>query len=358
VETGSSTRTLRRLAAATTTLLFVATLAGSKPLVTTQPSVAVISVVDELSQRALANADVLDLSTGQHHFTDDEGVARLAWPAIGTLRVRVRQVGYQPQDRSLQRGGPTSSETFVLKRVAYVISSVRATSHCSTTSDSAALDLSVATLDQLKQGAEKYNDFRRLYPFDATIERRSASVPGDGKIKRILASKETFSSETWEPAYKPGRVIEYQYGSFTVPLLFLSTLADSVFWQHHCFRADGFGSLDSVRVVKLEFFPATDVKGPDYEGTAFLDSATSSLLRVEFHLANLHESRGPKRLEGYITFMSPSPFVRVPDTTAAVWWTRGADHDEWGQPDFAQRLQLEEIRYRKATPPSGKANEP
>ena len=133
----------------------------------------------------------------------------------------------------------------------------------------------------------------------------------------------------------------------------MSTLADSVFWQHHCFRADGFDSLETARVVKLEFFPATDVKGPDYEGTAYLDSATSSLLRVEFHLANLHESRGPKRLEGYITFMSPSPFVRVPDTTAAIWWTHSADHDEWGQPDFAQRLHLEAIKYRKTTPPSG-----
>jgi hypothetical protein len=49
--------------------------------------------------------------------------------------------------------------------------------------------------------------------------------------------------------------------------------------------------------------------------------------------------------------MSPSPFVMMPDTTAAIWWLRDVEGSEWGNPDVAQRLHLEEIKYRKETPP-------
>ena len=49
--------------------------------------------------------------------------------------------------------------------------------------------------------------------------------------------------------------------------------------------------------------------------------------------------------------MSPSPFVMMPDTTAAVWWLRAADRGDWGKPDFAQQLHTEDLRYRKQKPP-------
>jgi hypothetical protein len=318
----------------------------------TQSSILVITVVDSGARYPLVNADVIDLSSGQHRFTNEAGQARLTWPSDGQLRVRVREVGYQPQQRMLQQAAtPNAATTFAMSKVAYVISPVKAISHCSTAADSASLDLSLAVLDQLKQGAEKYDQFRRHYPFEATVERRTAAVRPNGDIGRIVATREKFRSENWEPPYKPGDVIEYKRGDFTVPLLFLSTLADSVFWEHHCFVARGVQWYQGTRVVRLDFTPSTDITGPDYEGTALLDSATSYLLRVEFHLANLHRRNGPKKMDGYITFMSPSPFVMVPDTTGAIWWLRSADHGEWGKPDYAQSLLLEELNYRKETPP-------
>jgi hypothetical protein len=239
-----------------------------------------------------------------------------------------------------------------MSRVAYVISPVKATSHCSNSAaDSGSQDLSVSALDQLKQGAEKYDQFRRHYPFEATVERRTAAVPEQGDLKRIVVRTEKFRSDKWEGAYRPGDIVQYTSGGFTVPLLFLSTLADSVFWEHHCFSVDGVETYRGARVVRLEFSPTTDVRGPDYSGTAFLDSANSTLVRVDFRLANPPGRNGPKKLEGYITFMSPSPFVEVPDTTGAIWWMRGADHGDWGKPDYAQIMRLQELRYRKEKPP-------
>ena len=325
---------------------------GRVPAHRGQTSILVVTVVDSGAHYPLVNADVIDLVTGQHRFTDEAGRARLTWPSDGQLRLRVREVGYQPQQRTLlQAVTPNASATFAMNKVAYVISPVKAISHCSTGADSASLDLSLAVLDQLKQGAEKYDQFRRHYPFEATVRRRTAAVPPNGDIGRIVATTEKFRSENWEPSYKPGDVVEYERGTFTVPLLFLSTLADSVFWEHHCFVARGVQWYQGTRVVRLDFTPSTDITGPDYEGAALLDSATSYLLRVEFHLANLHQRNGPRKLDGYITFMSPSPFVMVPDTTGAIWWLRGSDHGEWGKPDYAQSLLLEELKYRKETPP-------
>jgi len=337
-------------------LAFAISLAGltssGRPPAPSQPSVLLVTVLDSLARYPLVNADVIDLATGQHRFTDERGQARLTWPTDGQLRLRVRQVGYQPRQRTLQQNAAGGATTFEMSKVAYVISTVRATGRCTTTNDSAALDLSLAALDQLKQGAEKYDEFRKSYPFEVTLERRSAIVPEkDGVEPRILAHLERFHSEDWELRYKPGNVIQYRYRDFSVPILFLSTLADSVFWEHHCFLATGFQSYQGEAVVRLDFSASPDTRDAEYEGTAYLDSATSYLRRVDFRLANLHDRRGPKRLEGYITFSSPSPFIIVPDTTVAVWWVRDVDKNDWGRPDYVQSLRLKELKYRKQKPP-------
>jgi hypothetical protein len=70
-----------------------------------------------------------------------------------------------------------------------------------------------------------------------------------------------------------------------------------------------------------------------------------------FAMNKVAYGKEPRRLEGYISFMSPSPFVMMPDTTAAIWWLRSVKDTTWGNPDFAQRLNLDELKYRKESPP-------
>jgi len=315
-----------------------------------QPSTLVVTVVDSLARYPLVNADVIDLATGQHRFTDERGQAYLTWPSSGQLQIRVREVGYQPRQRTLHQGA-SSAATFEMPKVAYVLSTVRATSSCSTTEDTVASDLSFAVLDQLRQGAEKYDQFRKLYPFELTVEQRIAAVPADSEKPRIIANIEKFRSDNYEARYQPGEIIEYSRGTFHVPILFLSTLADSTFWENHCFLASGGQTYQGAPIVRLDFSPRSALITADYEGSAYLDSATSSLRRVDFHLANLTDRRGPKRLEGYVTFMSPSPYVVVPDTTVAIWWVRNVRNGDWGKPDYVQRLSLQEVKYRGKKPP-------
>jgi hypothetical protein len=59
------------------------------------------------------------------------------------------------------------------------------------------------------------------------------------------------------------------------------------------------------------------------------------------------------RLEGYQTFTSPSPFVIMPDSVGAIWWTRQRTNvdPQPERPDFAQSLHIGPLKYRKAKPP-------
>ena len=317
-----------------------------------QPTSVPVIALDSLSRQPLPNADVTELTSGQTRITDENGRAYVAWPSNGKIVLRVRQIGYQPRQISIERGPSSNSITIALNKIAYVLADVRATGRCSTQVDTTKLSLSALSLAQLKQAAEKFNDFRHAYPFETKLERRTAAVPPAGQIKRIVVSEEKYSSDKFQHRYRPGDVIERSYGDFTVPLLFISTLADSVFWDHHCFVARGFESYGGDRVIRLDFEPTADVDGPDYSGTALLDSTTSMLRRVEFRLANPPRRNGPTKLDGYTTFMSPSPFVVLPDTTGAVWWVNKPDSGEHSKPDYMQLLFMKDLKYRRAVPPS------
>jgi len=54
-----------------------------------QPSTVLVTVIDSSARYPLANADVIDMGTGQHRFTDESGRARLPWPGNGVLLLKV-----------------------------------------------------------------------------------------------------------------------------------------------------------------------------------------------------------------------------------------------------------------------------
>jgi hypothetical protein len=51
--------------------------ATREPAGRAQPSTVLITVIDSSARYPLANADVIDLGTGQHRFTDESGRARI-----------------------------------------------------------------------------------------------------------------------------------------------------------------------------------------------------------------------------------------------------------------------------------------
>jgi hypothetical protein len=323
-------------------------------------AVLLVKVVDAASGQPLPNAEVIDLDASTHRFTNTEGEARMIWPDRGRLRLRVRQLGFQFEEREVSRPIEASTAvdtaTFALSRVAYVLPDVatRATAHCAAGGDPAARLLAAVALGQLQMSAERYESFRKAYPFQIKQKRRTIHLNPNGTAHDVREGTEDETSNDWGERYRPGRVIDRRANGFSVPLLFLSALADPVFWEHHCFTVRGIEALRDQRVLRLEFEPAVSVSTVDWMGTAFVDSATSVLRRVEFQLAGLRDNDVPRRLEGYTTFRSPSPFIVIPDSTVAMWWRRDPSAYEapWNGPDTVQLLELLSVRYRKGTPPT------
>ena len=320
-------------------------------------------MIDAHTGRPLANADVIDRLTNTVSLTDARGVTRML--ITGSLHVRIRQIGYQAAERELE--APASigdTTTIALTRVALQLPGVLTTAEatCPTSAASGAAlgaaapgAVAAAVLQQIRTAAERYDSFRRTYPFRVRVERRSAEVRRDGTAPRIVVSRGTADSDEYAEPYAPGSLVRRERRGFSVPVLFVTTLADPRFLTRHCFVVHGVESLDTARVLRLDFSSAPSVQEADWAGVVFIDSATSLLRRIEFRLDHLRPGDTPARLEGYTTFRSPSPYVVLPESTMAGWWRSPPDERDghaWGPPDAVQLLRVESVEYQKARPPT------
>lgn len=312
-----------------------------------------LRVVDSATRRPLPNAEVS--ADGRRGLTDGLGEVRVLWPASGALHVRVRQLGFRYVERDLRRDAASTVEedtvVIALARMQWSLPQVVVQAEQKCPEDRGEnVALSQASMELLRLGAEQFDNFRRTYPYELTLERRS--VPR--QLGRPPVDTEVTSSATWGDRYVPDSVVMHvSANEYFVPLLFVSALADSAFWDRHCFRARGVESHDGRRLIRLDFFPALGVRVPEWEGAAWLDSARSVLARIDFRLTNLRGFEGPQRFEGFTVFSTPSPFIAIPDSTVA-WWTTagrgpfGSTQHSTGRQTYALRT----LRYTRREPPS------
>lgn len=306
----------------------------------------VVVVRADADSRPLQNAEVFVIGTNDRRFTNASGIAVLRIGSVAQT-IRVRQIGFAFRDVAV----PAADTVEVrLVPIPFALPTVRtrAASACDgiTPADGA---LEAWALSQLREGAERYESFRKAYPFEVTQMRRTVSAPRS-KQERVRDMRERVSSARWGERYERGMVVQEGPLGFSVPILFLATLGDSAFWDHHCAERAEVSTVDTSRVVQLSFVPARHVGTTDWSGVAYIDSATSALRKVEFRL-RVQGRAGPRRFEGYTTFRQPSPFIQVPDTTIAYWWrVAPGEGEEWGLPAVVQRVAVEALRFRKAPP--------
>lgn len=321
-------------------------------------SVLIVRVVSDVTHQPLVNAEVIVAGTQQSSFTNELGQVRLLRTADAAVNLRVRQIGFLFADRNVPRSShpAQSADTVVvaLEPVSYKLPKVatKAVNSCGATTDPVSEALSALVLSQLRLSAERYDAFRRTYPFRVWIERRTVRRDFDGAMKADTVQVLGAESEKWGDPYVPGKVLsEEPNGRFSVPILFVSALADSVFWKHHCFVARGVVSLDGERVIQLDFSPTKETKSPDWEGTALVDSATSMLRRVDFDLTRLGSRDVLHGLMGFTIFRSPTVSISMPDSTTALWWRSTPVKDGFLQPaDGMQQIRVVKLLYRNATP--------
>jgi hypothetical protein len=343
-------------------LLVLAPLATSvsRPLSRTPvvPAVLLLRVVDSATRAPVPNAEVT--ASSKRGLTDAKGEVRVLYPENGEVRVRVRQLGFRYVDRTFRRDTTSRADedtaVVALARMRFALPQVvvRAERRCDDKGDPALVALSQASMELLRFGAEQFDNFRRAYPFDLTMERRT-TMAAPGRSTQPKTELDTMAANTWGDRYTPGQVVVTTGpNQYFVPLLFVSALADSAFWERHCFIARGVETRDGRRLIRLDFSPARDVFESDWEGSAWLDSARSVLARVDFHLTKLRSTVGPQRFEGYTVFSTPTPYIAMPDSTVA-WWTTERPFGLMGElrrSTGRQTLVIRDVAYRRARPPN------
>ena len=344
-------------------LFLVALTSASHAPVSRAPSAFVattllLRVIDSATRAPVPNAEVT--AHGRRGITDGRGEVRVAYPDDGELRVRIRQIGFRYADRTFHRDASRTGEDTVvvaLVRIGWALPQVvvRAERHCSESVEPSQAALTQASMELLRFGAEQFENFRRAYPFDFTLEQRTAAVAPAGSARpKAKVQVDTIASITWGDRYTPGKVVvEQGRDQYFVPLLFVSALADSAFWDLHCFVARGVESRDGRRLIRLDFAPTLDVRDPDWEGSAWLDSARSVLARVDFRLTNLRGLIGPQRFDGYTVFTTPTPYIARPDSTVASWITAvpGGPYGYVKRSGGSQSLVIRDVQYRGRKPP-------
>jgi hypothetical protein len=340
--------------------LLVASMAAhaTRASIAPAPATLLLRVVDSVTQLPVPNAEIT--AHERRGLTDVRGEVRVFYPEDGELHVRVRQLGFRYADRIFRRDpARTTEDTAVvaLARMSFALPQVvvRAERHCKEPVDPSYAALTAASMELLRFGAEQFETFRRTYPFDFTLEQRTSAVGSYGMARpRPRVKTDTLTSTAWGDRYMPGQVV-MQSGrdEYFVPLLFVSALADSMFWKLHCFAARGVESRDGRRLIRLDFAPTLDVRDPDWEGSAWLDSARSVLARVDFRLTNLRSMIGPQRFGGYTVFSTPTPYIARPDSTVASWITAapGGAYGDVRRSGGTQMLLMREVTYRMRKPP-------
>jgi hypothetical protein len=344
-------------------LVLVATTASRpRPPVPRTPAILLLRVVDSASRLPLPNAEVT--ANAARALTDVNGEVRILWPDDGELRVRIRQLGFRYVERTFHRGtSATATEDTAV--VAMVHSGwalpqvvVRAERRCRESGDPSHVALTQSSMELLRLGADQFENFRRSYPFDLTLETRTVLGSPPGRLASSRSVRvDTMPSAQWGDRYTAGKVLQPRgRNEYFVPLLFVSALADSAFWSRHCFEARGVESRDGRRLIRLDFNPMLDVREPEWEGSAWLDSARSVLARVDFRLTNLRGAEGPQRFEGYTIFSTPTPYIAMPDSTVASWitqWSPGGPYGDVRRSRGMQMLVIRDVAYRRRRPPSG-----
>jgi hypothetical protein len=264
----------------------------------------------------------------REQFTNERGLFRLADLPAGSVRLRVRHVGYSPADVDVTvRAGEIDTIRVALTRIAVRLTAmeVRAYPECVTPGPPPATDTAFTTIfGQLKQNAEQFRLLTTTYPFIYGVERTTSTLLSSGELRRDVVDTITLlSNSQWQ--YSPGTVVAQEKhlfrssGPVTMRIPTLANFADTLFIANHCFFNGGLETVDKQELLRVDFVAASALADPDVDGSMFLDPATFQIRRSFLHL-----SKPPKAVpdvvgtEATTIFAELFPSVPVIATVSSI----------------------------------------
>lgn len=251
-------------------------------------------VVSSATGQSLPFATV-SVANGIERFTSEDGSFSLSLDP-GEHRLRIKQLGYSPLDTliAVRRGVDLHALTFVLKPVAFTLSTIRTfASSCAAGENTGEIS---GILAELEKNAEREKLLRNDYPFLYDLERRTEVASRSGTMS-VKTDTVRFVS-TVNGTYRPGQLVRLvdstaPNGLREMRIPELIDLADPAFLANHCFRYAGIERVDSAPAYRIDFKPSSDLNGPDVEGSAFIDSSSYMIRESIFRLTKPDKLRPP-----------------------------------------------------------------
>jgi hypothetical protein len=175
--------------------------------------------------------------------------------------------------------------------------------------------------EQLRENADRWVLLARQYPFTWQMERRFRM--GEGERAQMTRPDTVVIRSDLAWGYAPGKVIsdvvEHGQRARQLNIPGLRDLADTVFLAAHCFTYGGVETVDDSDFVRLDFHAASRIRGPDIDGSAYLDPATYQLRRATVRVTKPDEiGRNITELRVTTWYREIAPSIVILDGTRAV----------------------------------------
>ena len=284
------------------------------------------SVVPAAAQQSAVHVTVTAASTGQvlgfalvaiptlglERFSSERGQLTFPQIPVGTYRMRVRQLGYEPFETTVVVKSGTMSEVVVhMTRISQTLEAmqVEADWRCEKPGRPPASNKrAVAAFEQMEQNAERLRLLREQYPYNVYVERWRLLVRTDGSDSTTLRDTIITASDS-QTKYAPGNVVynrnKEKNWEYYMRIPTLAVFADDIFEKNHCFVVRGVDKTKG-NMLRIDFKTFYKVKTPDVEGSVFLDTSSFRLMRSEVKLTTL-----PKNLTGISSVSVVALFTEV-----------------------------------------------
>jgi hypothetical protein len=338
-------------------------------------------VLDREANAPLPFSGVSVVGRPVERLTGNDGRFQIPDLEPGTIRVRIRRVGYSPVDTQIViRPNETTQLAVQLTHIVVRLAAVQVTDElCTRPGAPSVANANLATVfEQLTLNAEQFRLISKQYPFNSIFDRyygrliespphaQGDSVATTFDTTEVMTRTDTAVVSSDRPRkYKPGEVVVpaglgplgVRYG---VVIPDLAVFADPEFIKNHCFEDAGQVTLDGLTLRRIDFHAAAKIRDPDLDGSIYLDPATFVIRRSEIALSKPSEhaeSYSSIGVETMFDELVPGvPFITRTNgrstrtAAAAIDASRGLEKGQLVIADLEQQ-RARELRFARAAPP-------